>query len=596
MELTDILMLPNLHCEIAQGKIKCHSKFVHWDLLNEIPGVSFKGSGHDFVTLPLSWVSLVCLSRSFEDLTLSPELTEWAEAYYTNVIEPCTLLRTGEGEGFVTDELLADIAALMPAERSPIEPRLRRYQVAAALLLATAQRFILLDEQGTGKMTEVATTLSLYPDTLPALIVAPGNTHYTWQRELAVFGLESVILEGTPAQRRKIFETFDPETGPSIMITSYGLVSKHSRVLGHGNIKLTEEQRQEKELNGYQWASVTADEAHRIKDPDSVQTRAVWGVRRNAKYRWALTGTPIEKSPTEFWALLHFIDPDAWPSSVKMRDRWVQTAPSFYGPDKIIGMRHDRIDEWKAVTEWMWRRKMMEGLPPVSREIRYCELVGKAATAYKSMKKQLMAEVGETDTVLFAQNHMVKAGRLRIMAQGPVDTLVEVDDKGNELITVIPVEKSPKLDLLMETLEDWEGTPLIVWFKSIPLMRLAEARLDKADMKYTKIDGSMANAKRDEAGQAFQRGDVDIILCSVSAASEGVTLTRAPARIIVDRDWSLIKNNQKDKRNERIGSEIHDELYEINLVTRDTIEVDQMEDLLEKEKMRDAVISPFSAS
>lgn len=596
MGLADYMTLPTLYCEIEADRIKCFSKFVHWDLLNEIPGRAYKGGGSDYVTLPLSWVSLVCLSNSFENLELGPLLHAWAEYFYTSVVEPCTLLRTGEGEGFITNDLLADIAMLMPPERSPINPKMRRYQVAAALLLATARRFILLDEQGTGKMTEVATTLALYPTTLPALIVSPGNTLHTWQRELALFGIESVILDGTPAQRRKMFDTFNPEEGgPQVMITTYGLVSKHSRVFGYGNIKLSDEQKQWKELNQIDWATVCADEAHRIKDPQSDQTRAMWGVSHQAVYRWALTGTPIEKSPKEMWALLHFVDPDAWSSSTVFQDRWVETKDTFYGVPEIVGMREDRIEEWRQVSEWMWRRKKLEGMPPVSREVAYCDLTGKTLKAYKDMEKQLMAEVGETDTVLFAQNHMVKAGRLRIMAQGPVEMETEIVD-GKEVVSVTPVEKSPKLDLFVEKLADFAGTPVVCWFKSVPLMRMAEARLTTKKIPFVKIDGSMNNKARDNAGQAFQNGEVDVVLCSVSAASEGVTLTRAPARIIVDQDWSLIRNDQKDKRNERIGSEIHDELFEVLLITRNTIEEDQVTNRIEKAEMRDSIISPLAIS
>ena len=221
---------------------------------------------------------------------------------------------------------------------------------------------------------------------------------------------------------------------------------------------------------------------------------------------------------------------------------------------------------------------------------------GKHLKAYNDMKKQLMAETGEDNVVLFAQNHMVKAGRLKQLAQSYIETAVTTNDEGEEEIEVTPIEPSPKLDLLMDTLQDVEGTPLLVWFDSVKFMRLAQARLDKEGTKYALIDGSMSAEKRYQAVQAFQGGEVDMILLSIHAAAEGVTLTRAPLAIDVERSWSLLLEDQRRKRNNRIGSEIHDEIRTIVLMTKDTIEEDQFADLAQKRETRDQVISPLSVS
>lgn len=583
-----------LKAEIILGYVAVqNSRPTHNDILKEIPGHKFIGRGLDYWRFPLTWTTLVCLTRSFPNLILSDDLSQWAHDRWER-LETVIKLRTGEGEAIVDDEMLKQFSALVPESRSPLSPVERRYQISGALLLATAERFLLLDEQGTGKMTEAALTFNLWPETLPAIIVSPASTLYTWQRELGVFGIDATILDGDAAKRRRVFDRFDAERG--IMITSYGLVSKHSRVAGYGNAQLTDDQRTPKELNEIDWATVCADEVHRIKSPKAVQTRACWALRERARFRWGMTGTPIEGSPMDFWALLHFVDPEAWPSSVSYRDRWVDHAFNVWGGLEVRGIRKDRENEWKAVSEPYWRRKMAEGLPPIAEEIRYCELKGKHLKAYKDMEKQLMAETGEDDIVLFAQNHMVKAGRLKQLAQSFIKTDISEDDEGNEIVEVTPIEPSPKLDLLMDTLPDEEGTPMILWFDSVKFMRLAQERLDKAGYKYAVIEGSMDAESRDKAVQSFQGGEVDMILLSISAAAEGVTLTRAPLAIDVERSWSLLKEDQRRKRNHRIGSEIHDEIRTIVLMTKDTIEEDQYADLAQKRETRDQVISPLSVS
>lgn len=593
--LDDLMKFPPIYASIALGRVALKTTNAHTDWMGDMPGIKFHGGGRDYWSMPLSWTTLLCLRSTFGDaFVMGDDLLKWANEYWNGVVEPCMGLRTGDGESYVTDDLLSRFNEMLPVSRSVLE---RRYQVSGALLLATARRFMLLDEQGMGKMTQTGITLSLYPDTLPALIVSPASVMYSWQRELAVFGVESQILDGGIADRRRVFEKFDD--GKGVLITSYGMLSKHSRVAGYGNIELSEDHRTPKELNEIQWATVVADEAHRIKNPKAVQTRAAWQVSANAPYRWAMTGTPIESDPLEFWALLHFIQPEEYTSSTKFRDRWLSFHENWWGAVEIDGIRQDREDEYRKVTEWRWRRKMSEGLPPFAYETRYCELKGKHLTAYNAMKKQLMAEVPGANndiTVLFAENHMVKTGRLLQLANSMVEAESYTDDYCQEKYNVTPIMPSPKIDLLVDTLEDFVGTPVIVWFQSRKFMDLARERLDKEGYAYTYIDGTRTPKQRDEAVQRIQDGSVDMILINVAAGAEGLTITRPPVAIYVQRDFSSIKNWQSAYRNRRIGSEIHDKILHVNLVTRGTIEENQYEMLADKEVMRDDVISPNALS
>lgn len=595
--LNDLMEFPEIKASIALGKIAVPQSNAVSDHMILMPGQKFVGNGRDYWSLPLSWTSLLCLRYTFGDaLVLSDELLAWANNYWENVVEPCLSLRTGDGEAVVTDELLAQFNGLVPANRPVLE---RRYQVSGALLLATAERFLLLDEQGVGKMTQGATALSLYPETRPALIVSPASVMYSWRRELEVFGIESTILDGTAVQRRKVFDNLADD---AVLITSYGMLSKHSRVAGYGDIKLTDDHRTRKELNYVPWQTVLADEIHRAKNPHAVQTRALWAVSDQARYRWGMTGTPIEGTPLELWALLHFILPDEYSSSTKFRDRWLQYHENWFGVMEIDGIRQDRKDEYEKVTQWRWRRKMIEpgSLPPLRFETRYCDLKGKHLTAYNAMSKQLMAEVpGLKDdiTVLFAENHMVKYGRLLQLANSMVsaEELEQVDDK-DPRYEVTPILPSPKIDLLIDTLQDFKGTPVIVWFDGVKFMNLAREQLDKAGYHYSYIDGTRNAKQRDEAVQRIQDGTVDMILINVAAGSEGITITRPSVAIYCRRSPSSIKHGQSKYRNWRIGSEIHDEILHVNLICRGTIEEDQDAMLADKERIRDDSINPAALS
>lgn len=58
-------------------------------------------------------------------------------------------------------------------------------------------------------------------------------------------------------------------------------------------------------LGSVAWTSLIVDEAHRLKNDDSLLYRTLMEFRTN--YRLLITGTPLQNSLKELWSLLHFI-------------------------------------------------------------------------------------------------------------------------------------------------------------------------------------------------------------------------------------------------------------------------------------------------
>jgi SNF2 family DNA or RNA helicase len=267
-------------------------------------------------------------------------------------------------------------------------------------------------------------------------------------------------------------------------------------------------------------------------------------------------------------------------------DLWVMSAPNYFGGIEILGLRPDTLAEFESVTQWHWRRQLrdMNALPPVEFDLRTCSLEGKHAKAYKDMKKQLMAELdsdGSFDT-LFAENHMVKTGRLKQMASSAVR--ITEDDE------IEMVEPSWKLDLVQETLDDYPDVPIIFWFDNRDLLHMWEARLTKMERSFVSIHGDVTGRDRDQAVQDFQDGKVDYILVTYGAGAEGTTLTRAPVAFRVQRPWSHTKDSQAPFRNLRIGSEHHSKIVYVDFVVRGTVEEDVIEKLERKEEAAQEVL------
>ncbi len=58
-------------------------------------------------------------------------------------------------------------------------------------------------------------------------------------------------------------------------------------------------------LGSVAWTALIVDEAHRLKNDDSLLYRTLMEFRTN--YRLLITGTPLQNSLKELWSLLHFI-------------------------------------------------------------------------------------------------------------------------------------------------------------------------------------------------------------------------------------------------------------------------------------------------
>lgn len=559
-----------LEVDIEDGRIRLRSEFEHKLGIEQIPGACKVGRGRDFWGLPLTYTSFRVLEVTFPDLRLSEAATEARAAIY-GLADACRSLRTGlDAE---THEALYGLLG---------ERWLRPYQLDGAVFLASVGGGAILDEPGLGKTAQVAAALRLYPDTLPALVVCPKSLVYNWVNELRAFGIDATVLHGDAAKRRRTLDEFDPAVTP-VMVTTYDVVKMHSRIAGYGTVRLkrcvecdprsTDEVTPEKcevhdkDLNRISWVTVVADEAHRISSPKAVQTRAVWGVSDHARNRWALTATPMEQNMMAFWSLLRFIDPVEWSTSTKYRDRWALQHTNHFGVTEVLGLRPDRAAEFHDVTGWRWVRRVKnaETLPPKRAEFRMGELAPKEAKAYRSMAKQLMAEVD--GGVLVAENHMVKTARLLQLASSSL----HVDGEGDAQI-VTPILPSSKLDLLEDTMGDFVDQPVVVWFKHVGVLKMAEERLTALGRNCVTLYGDRTAEERQAAVEAFQSGAVDTILLTAGAGSEGITLTRARVAICVERDWSSIRNVQLEDRIHRIGSEIHDDILIVNLVMRGTVE------------------------
>lgn len=190
--------------------------------------------------------------------------------------------------------------------------QLKEYQLKGLNWLATLYEQgingILADEMGLGKTVQSISLLAYLAETHdiwgPFLVVAPASTLHNWQQEISRFvpTLKALPYWGNVKDRatlRKFWSkkeiSYNQDAPFHVLITSYQLVTQDQQY-----------------FQRVKWQYMILDEAQNIKNAASVRWKTLLGF--HCRNRLLLTGTPIQNSMQELWALLHFIMPSLFDS------------------------------------------------------------------------------------------------------------------------------------------------------------------------------------------------------------------------------------------------------------------------------------------
>ena len=173
---------------------------------------------------------------------------------------------------------------------------------------------ILADEMGLGKTVQSISVMAYLAEKHdiwgPFLVIAPSSTLHNWQQEITRFvpTLKCLPYWGN-AKDRKILRKFwdrkhisyTKDSPFHVLITSYQLVVQDAQY-----------------FQKIRWQYMILDEAQAIKSAQSSRWKSLLGI--HCRNRLLLTGTPIQNSMQELWALLHFIMPSLFDSHDEFND------------------------------------------------------------------------------------------------------------------------------------------------------------------------------------------------------------------------------------------------------------------------------------
>ena len=416
------------------------------------------------------------------------------------------------------------------------------------------------DEQGLGKTLQTISFLAWLKAQMaqqaakpkgPILIVAPTSLLRNWEEEvdrhLTPGGLGHLIRlygSGISARRHSGANGKDTLDGEEHLNLSF-LHEAIASGVGHNYWLLTTYTtltNYQHSLGAIRFSTLVFDEIQALKNPGSL--RAIAGMAMNADFRIGLTGTPIENSTTDLWAILE------------------QLIPGRLVPLTEFSKLYSTPEEGRLQLLYDFVFKEHDGLPPMAlrrlKEDVARELPGKTRILHPRVMPDEQAEAYERARDKLATGTKGAALKMlhhiRSVSVHPAITAIENADEFIDL--------SGRLKACFEILDDIHARKerVLVFIEHVNMQfRFIELLKLRYGLKHVDlINGSTAIPRRQEIVNRFQSHldndqGFDVLVLGPKAAGTGLTLTAATHVIHLSRWWNPAVEEQCNDRVHRIG-------------------------------------------
>ncbi|WP_108834956.1 DEAD/DEAH box helicase [Actinomyces sp. Marseille-P3109] len=459
-------------------------------------------------------------------------------------------------------------------------------------VLAAAQRLIEEREEAQGRVPADGGAGEAEPEVIgPVLVIAPTSVVGSWVEQAERFcpDLRVRAVTRTAAKREDSLEQIAAHS--DVVVTSYTIA------------RLCEE-----EFIAQDWAWVVCDEAQFVKNHASATYKAVRRLR--APSTIAITGTPLENSLMDLWALMSIAAPGLLPDPERFGQ--VYRKPIDRGDTEALGRLRRRMRPFLLRRT---KEQVAADLPAKTEQVLAVELGAKHRKAYDqrlARERQRILGLLEEDT---AQSRFIALKALTALRQMALDPELVDGGGGTEpgdaegaagadtdaaggraasgrkparrgardaksKVAAVPARgqrgpgrrpsPSAKVQVLLEHLGPIlsEGHRALIFSQFTRYLSGAREHLEAAGVRTAYMDGGTSN--RQEVIDAFRAGGADVFLISLKAGGFGLTLTEADYVFLLDPWWNPQAEEQAVDRTHRIGQDKSVMVY--RLVSADTIE------------------------
>lgn len=445
--------------------------------------------------------------------------------------------------------------------------------------------------QGLGKTIQaialVAYLMEYKKNLGPYLIIVPLSTLSNWCNELAKWcpAARTVIYKGTPGQRKELYRDEVRNGHFNVLLTTYEYIIKDKSSLK----KIT-------------WQYAIVDEGHRMKNAQS-KFAVTLGTQYITKNRILLTGTPLQNSLPELWALLNFLLPTIF-NSVESFDQWFNRPFSQFS--NTTGNEQDQTDQMLNTEErmliihrlhellrpFMLRRvksEVLDQLPEKVEKVLRCEL----SSWQKELYKQISAKAQEDKSLMgsFVQEPTRGLNNVVMQLRKVCNHPYLFSPQGYHINENI-IRSSGKMELLDRMLPKLKaaGHRVLMFTQMTAVMTILEDYFSYRGYTSLRLDGSTPADEREKRMYKFNAPDSPyfIFLLSTRAGGLGLNLATANSVIIFDSDWNPMMDLQAMDRSHRIGQ--RSDVSVFRLITYSPVEEKILSRATEKLNMSELVV------
>ncbi len=428
-----------------------------------------------------------------------------------------------------------------------LRAELRPYQHAGVSWLARLRDSecggVLADDMGLGKTLQAIGALQGR-----TLVVCPKSVVFNWEAELARFRPSLRVCRYHGPSRK-----LDPSA--DVVVTTYAILRMDLAA-----------------LKAETWGAAILDEAQAIKNAGSQSAKAAFELP--ARFRLALSGTPIENHLGELWSVLRFALPGLLGSRSDFEKRF--QAPIEAGDNDALAKLRARI---RPFVLRRTKGEVAKDLPPRTEDVLWVELDDAERATYEAVlaatRKDIVERFAEGASVMHALEALL---RLRQVAC----------HRG--LVPGQHAEGSSKVERLVEVLTELaaEGHRALVFSQWTSLLDRVEPHLRAAGLGWVRLDGSTAD--RQGAVARFQDpAGPPVMLLSLQAGGSGLNLTAADHVFLLDPWWNPAVEAQAADRAHRIGQD--KPVWVQRLVAKDTVEERVLALAQKKRELADAALN-----
>ena len=492
-------------------------------------------------------------------------------------------------------------------------------------------------QQGVGKTKvaiDIASNLYKYGDSFPGgainavLLIAPNGvqdqwrdeqlpehspipyTDFTWSNTTGKgysYALKRFINEAAPAIKW-FYVNVEAFSSKSHLDVFKSFVSKHKTL-------------------------VIVDEATRIKTPTSARTlnvirglsnvttvgKIVTGVLPLSAYRLILTGTQVTNSPFDVWSMFEFLQHNYFgrdfnsfqgryglqirstipgtrrgyfrsiqPSEMESIRKYHAAGKSFDDISRIMAVSessarfisnnpslkvpYKNLDELKSLiskVSYQVLKKDCLDLPPKTYEKLYVDPSDDQLRIYKELKKDLEAEYGHG--TLSVLNSISLLTRLQQVTGGFFPA--QLDEDGKSRTEPIPILPNPKLQALIDDLDEATEYPIIIVAAFVAEIKAIREALKKQrpDLRVEVIYGDVPVAERGQIRERLNNGELDVLVANARTIGTGYNLQKSHVQYYYSNTYSLEEREQMEDRTHRDGQESDNVLYK-DIIMRGTID------------------------